>query len=161
VRRGKYSDPAVIDYLSGTMIKRRDRIKEVWLTGINPIVNVTLSPEGELRFENTAQQHDVGGRPDGYALRWSRFDNNTDTHTPVGNEMTVTDTQARAPSGLLEGSDYVSVRIDTRHPRFPNWVPVQAYFRRTATGWQTVGLDRGLEPKEPAAGATPTASRTH
>jgi hypothetical protein len=149
VGTGQYSDPATIDILTGTIIKRRDRIKEVYLTAVNPIVNVTLSREGELKFENAALQYGIGGKPDGYALRWSRFDNATDSLTPIGDESTVTDTQARAPSGLLDGSDYVSVRIDTRHPHFPGWVPVQVYFRRTATGWQTVGLDRGLDPKEP------------
>jgi hypothetical protein len=151
VGKGKYSDPAAVDVLTDAIIKRRDRIKEVWLMGVNPIVNPTLSPNGELRFENAATLNDVGGHPDGYALRWSRFDNATDTHTPVGDEVMVRDTRARAPSGMLEGSDYVSVRIDTRHPRYPTWVPVQVYFRRTAAGWQTVGLDRGLDPKETPA----------
>ena len=147
VRKGQYSDPAAADALSGALIARRDRIKEVWLTGINPIVNATLSPEGELSFENAAVVHGVGGRPDGYALRWSRFDNTTGAHAAVGDEVVVTDTGARAPSALLEGSDYVSVRIGTRHPRYQTWVPVQVYFRRTGAGWQTVGLDRGLDPK--------------
>jgi hypothetical protein len=151
VGEGKYSDPAVNDVLAGTIIKRRDKIKEVWLTGVNPIVNVTLSPEGELKFENAAEQNGVGGRPDGYALRWSRFDNNTDTHTAVGDEAVVTEPRAHAPSGVLNGSDYISVRIATRHPRYPSWVPVQVYFRRTSTGWQTVGLDRGLDPKDTPA----------
>jgi len=154
VSTGNYSDPTTVDILSDAIIKRRDRIKEVWLTGINPIVNPNLSPEGELRFENAAVTNDVGGRPDGYALRWSRFDNATDTHTPVGDEVMVRDTRARAPSGVLEGSDYVSVRIDTRHPRYPTWVPVQVYFRRTAAGWQTVGLARGLDSKETSAQRT-------
>jgi hypothetical protein len=65
----------------------------------------------------------------------------------VGDEVVVTDTRAPAPSGVLTGSDYVSVRIGTRHPRYQAWTPVQIYFRRTGAGWQTVGLDRGLDPK--------------
>ena len=116
VRSGRYSDPAAVELLADALIKRRDRIKEVWLTGINPIVNATLSPDGRAPFRERGGLHDVGGRPDGYALRWSRFDNATDTHTPVGDEVVVTDTRALAPAGVLEGSDYVSVRIDTRHP---------------------------------------------
>ena len=52
-------------------------------------------------------------------------------------------------AGHLEaiGGDFVSVRIATRHPRYPSWTPVQVYFRRTPAGWRTVGLDRGLDPK--------------
>jgi len=147
VGKGRYSDPAAATALTDALIKRRDRIKEVWLTGINPIVNATLSPEGELRFENASTLYGVGGRPEGYALRWSRFDNATDTHSPAGDEVTVTDAGAQAPASVLQGGDFVSVRIATRHPRYPSWTPVQVYFRRTAAGWRTVGLDRGLDPK--------------
>ena len=145
VGKGRYSDPAAAEALATALIKRRDRIAEAWLTGINPIVNAALSPQGELQFENAAVQHGVGGRPEGYALTWSRFDNATDTHTPVGDEIVVADTRSTAPPALLEGSEYISVRIGTRHPRYPAWAPVQVYFRRTAAGWQTVGLDRGLD----------------
>ena len=127
--------------------------------GINPIVNATLSPAGELRFENAAVQSDVGGRPEGYALRWSRFDNTTDTHAVVGDDVVVSDTGAVAPSGVLKGSDYISVRIDTHHPRYPTWVPLQVYFRRTGVGWQTVGLDRGLEETETSARRTSGSPR--
>ena len=151
VAKGRYSDPAAVEALTTALMKRRDRIKDVWLTGINPIVNASLSREGELRFENAAVLHGVGGRPDGYTLRWSRFDNPTDTHAFAGDEVMVTDARALAPASVLEGSDYVSVRIGTRHPRYAAWTPVQIYFRRTNTGWQTVGLDRGLDPKEARA----------
>jgi hypothetical protein len=147
VGKGRYSDPAAAEALSVALMKRRDRIKEVWLTGVNPIVNASLSREGALRFENAAVRHGVGGQPDGYSVRWSRFDNPTDTHTVVGDEVTTTDASAAAPPSVLAGSDFVSVRITTRHPRYPSWTPVQVYFRRSATGWQTVGLDRGLDPK--------------
>jgi hypothetical protein len=146
VGKGRYSDRAAADALTAALIARRNRIAEVWLTGINPIVNAALSPQGELRFENAAVQHGVGGRPEGYALSWSRFDNPTDTHTAVGAEIVVTEPRALAPPAVLEGSEYISVRISTRHPRYPTWAPVQVYFRRTAAGWQTVGLDRGLDP---------------
>ena len=148
VGKGRYSDPAAAEALIDALIKRRDRIKDVWLTGVNPIVNATLSRGGELRFENVAALNGVGGDPAGYTLRWSRFDNALDTHAVLGRDVTVGEARAQAPSAVLEGSDYVSVRIGTRHPRYPGWTPVQVYFRRVATGWQTVGLDRGLEPEK-------------
>ena len=51
----------------------------------------------------------------------------------------------QAPAELLGGSDYISVAIRTTHPKYPNWTPVQVYFRRAASGWETVGLERGLD----------------
>ena len=145
VAKGKYSDPTAADALADALIKRRDTIKDVWLTVVNPIVNATLSPDGELRFENAAVTHGVGGVPDGYSLKWSRFDNTTDTHTAVGGDIQVSDARAVAPAGVLADSEFVAVSIATRHPGFPAWKPVQVYFRRAGAGWQTVGLDRGLE----------------
>ena len=44
--KGRYSDPAAAEALADALIKRRDRIKEVWLTGVNPIVNATLVARG-------------------------------------------------------------------------------------------------------------------
>ena len=146
VGKGRYSDPAAAEALADALIKRRDRIKEAWLTTVNPIVNVTLSREGELRFDNAAELHDAGGRADGYALRWSRFDNATDTHTFVGDAVMAREARSSAPAEVLSGGDYISVSIATRHSAFPSWTPVQVYFRRTPAGWQTVGLDRGLDP---------------
>jgi len=145
VAKGRYSESAAAESLVTSLIRRRDRINQVWLTGINPIVNATLTPQGELRFENAALQHGVGGRPEGYTLRWSRFDNTTDSHALVGSEIHTTEPGAAAPLQLLDGADFVSVQITTRHARYPDWKPVQVYFRRAATGWQTVGLDRGFD----------------
>jgi len=147
VRKGKYSDPAAAEALAVALMRRRDRIAETWLTEINPIVNATLSAEGELRFENAAVVAGVGGRPERYTLRWSQFDNATDSHTSVGDAVTTTEPRSSAPATVLRGSDYISVSIATDHPRYPQWRPVQVYFRRTAAGWQTVGLDRGLDAK--------------
>lgn len=159
VEKGRYSDPAAAEAIIATLIKPRDRIKDVWLTGINPVVNPALSHEGELRFDNATLMHGVAGAPDGYTLRWSRFDNTTDTHTPVGGEALIGDSRALVPAGVLAGADYVAVSIATRHPDFPTWAPVQVYFRRTGVGWQTVGIDRAETPgrhaRPPQAGAPP------
>lgn len=145
VAKGRYSDPRAAAILSDVLIKRRERIKEVWLTGVNPIVNASLSPDGALRFENAAVGHGVGGAPDGYSLAWSRFDNATDTHRAVGAAVVTGEPRGLAPDGLLSGSDYVAVTIATRHPAFPAWKPVQVYFRRAGLAWEPVGIDRGLD----------------
>jgi hypothetical protein len=147
VGKGRYSDPAAAEALTSALIVRRDRIKHAWLTAVNPIVDPTLSPEGELRFVNAAVASDVGGRPDGYTVRWSRFDNATDTLTAVGGDILVGEPRATAPPGLLADAEFVSATIATRHHAFPQWKPVQVYFRRTPGGWRTVGLDRGLDSK--------------
>lgn len=146
VGKGRYSDPAAAESLSGTLIARRDRVLDTWLTAVNPIADVSLSANGELTFENAAWRHGVGGAPDGYALTWSRFDNPTDTRTPVGGEVRIRVSRAQAPAAVLQNAEYVAVTIRTLHQRFPDWKPVEVYFRRVRDGWLTVGLDRGLYP---------------
>ena len=145
VGKAQYSEPGASDAIVRALMARRDRIKEVWLPAVNPIVNPTLSAAGELRFENAAAEYGVGGAAEGYTLQWSRFDNATDVLTPIGEPTVVAETRAIAPVHLFADDEYVSVSITTRHSRYPGWKPVQVYFRRGADKmWQAVGLDRGL-----------------
>jgi len=152
VSKGQYSDPRVVDELTRVLLARRQRILDVWLTAVNPITHAALSRDGVLTFENVAVTHEIGGRPDGYILQWSRFHNEDDTHVPIGAPVRVTDPRAELPATeAVRGADYVSVAVRTIHPGFPDWRPVQLYFRATSGGWQWVGLDRGLDPGDAPA----------
>jgi hypothetical protein len=85
----------------------------------------------------------VASAPTAYTLTWSRFDNTTGKSVGDSVEMRVTEPRAAAPKQLLEGADFVAVAVDTVHSDHPAWrLPVILTFRRTATGWQAVGLER-------------------
>jgi hypothetical protein len=142
VRKAKYSDPRVTDYMTETLIKRRDKIARVWLNGVNPVVNFRLSADGALSFENAAVAARAATPARYYTLAWSRFDNVADRHEAVGIEETVNQPAGRLPASLA-GSDFVSVRVTSSHADHPAWSqPVQVYFRRESGGWKTVGLER-------------------
>jgi hypothetical protein len=114
-----------------------------WLTGVNPIAEPQLTADGVLTFENAAVAARVAGAPTAYGLTWARFDNATGTHAGESVEMRVTEPRASAPKQVLEGSDFVAVAVQTVHSDYPAWrLPVMLTFRRTATGWQTVGIER-------------------
>lgn len=151
VSKAQYSDPAATNALTTTLIRRRDRIKDTWLTGVTPITDVRLAPDGTLTFDNVAVRHGVGSAASGYGLTWSRFDNASGIHAPLGAEVISAVPPATAPIESFGDADYVSVSIRVIASG-PGWRPVTAYFRRTPRGWQTVGLDREL-PASPAAGA--------
>lgn len=143
VGKARYSDPRATDYLTGVLIKRRDKIAQVWLNGVNPIVNPALSSDGRLTFENAAVAARAATPAASYRVSWSRFDNASGKHDAVGGEMTVTDLSASAPPEVLRGSDYISVTIRGEHPEHPAWAkPTQVYFRRGGAGWTAVGLER-------------------
>ena len=46
-----------------------------WLNGTNPVINLSLSETGLLRFQNAAEQAGVAKPADHYTIVWSRFDN--------------------------------------------------------------------------------------
>ena len=79
VAKARYSEPAAAEYISDTLIKRRDKVLKTWLTGVNPIVDPRLSASGTLTFENAAVGAGVATAPTAYVLTWSKFDNATGT----------------------------------------------------------------------------------
>jgi len=142
VKKAQFREPRAADYILGVLTKRRDKVVAAWLNGVNPLVNFQLAENGTLTFENAAVAARASTPATGYTLTWSRFDNATDTHTPVGTETTVPSLTAQVPSGLGTGQ-YVTVSVKTLHPEHPGWAePIRAYFRREGGGWRTVGLER-------------------
>ena len=151
VAKARYTDPAATDQIVRALIARRDAIARTWLTVVTPVVDVTLGSDGTLHFVNAAVASGVAAPPASYDLRWSRFDNATGTHTPIGDVQRVTTTGGVAPDGILAGADYVAVSVTARHPAYPHWAsPVDVYFRRSAEGWLPVGLVRREEPADAA-----------
>jgi len=146
VAKARYSDPQVSAYIAAALIERRNRVLRTWLTGVNPIVDPRLSSDGTLTFANAAVEAGVSTEPTRYTLAWSRFDNDADaTLGPVW-DATTSAPRAVAPAALLDAAAFITVSVETNHPDFPHWrLPVQIYFRRSADGWETVGLDRALE----------------
>ena len=54
VEKARYSDPGATEYISATLIKRRDKVLATWLNQVNPVVDVTLDATGTLTFRNAA-----------------------------------------------------------------------------------------------------------
>ena len=143
VKTGQYSDPEAEALLAGVLIQRRDAIGRTFLTAINPVVNVALSDNGLLTFENAAVTAGVASAPTGgYVVEWARFDNDTgETTAALGTSASAGGLQAPGPLPSEPGA-YIKVEIRAVQPDHPSWgTAVHAYFRR-ADGWQLVGLER-------------------
>jgi hypothetical protein len=148
VGTGEFADGHASALLTEVLIKRRDRIGQAYLPRINPVIDPRLESTGVLSFANAAVDHRVATPPTEYVGSWYAFDNATDTARPIG-ETTAVEPRLPAPPGLptmLGG--YVRVDISAKHPDHSSWVqPVEAHFRRDATGWTLVGLERRPRPK--------------
>jgi hypothetical protein len=142
VAKAAYSDPAATDFLTRTIIARRDKVVAAWINQVCPVVDPALSADGALTFTNAAVDARAATAPERYELNWFRFDNATDQRTPVGGAMTVSSGSARAPDGL--SGDFVGVRVTATHPQQPGWANASTFFfRRAAGGWTLAGIERG------------------
>jgi hypothetical protein len=146
VHTGQFSNPAAEKELADVLMQRRDKIKSVYLTAVNPIVNPRLDAKG-LTFENAAVAAGVARGTATYRAAWMAFDNTTGA-TRALTETTSATTTISAPADL-PSSGYVAVDIAAASDTYPTWkIPVRAYFRKDGSGWKLVGLDR--LPDKPA-----------
>jgi hypothetical protein len=142
VGKARYSDPRATDYITGTLIERRNRVLKTWLTTVNPLVDFELSADGQLTFNNAAVAAGVASPVESYRVHWARFDNASGSASGA-TEITTTDARVAAPSHVLAGAQFVQIEIASLHPHFPAWnAPVTVHFRRDPSGWTLVGVKR-------------------
>jgi hypothetical protein len=142
VEKARYTDPRATDYMTATLVERRRRVLQAWLTPINPLVDFSLDAAGTLTFDNAAAAAGVSTPATRYRFRWSRFDNatgaGTDSVETESGEM-----RAAAPAALLSSAAFVQVDVSAEHAQHPAWArPVTLHFRRDGGRWTLVGLRR-------------------
>lgn len=144
VRTARFSDPRAEAYLLEVLIKRRDKVGRQWLNDVNPLVDWSLDASGTLTFRNAASIARAATEAERYEVTWSRFDNATGEATKVGETEKMIEPRAQAPGELIRGGgEYIMAAISAFHRDHASWaVPVRVWFRRTAGGWQVVGIER-------------------
>jgi hypothetical protein len=143
VEKAEYSDPAATDYLTRTIMERREKVLRTWLNQVNPVVDPVLTTDGALSFANAAVDAGVATAPDSYMLQWFSFDNAADQKTNVGEAVTAQGLTGRAPATLLNGHEYIGVSITAKHAMQTDWAkPTTFYFRHEGGGWKWVGSER-------------------
>ena len=144
VRKAQYSDPRATEYMTQTLIARRDKVVAAWINGVCPAVDPVLGADGALTFTNAAVAARAAAPAESYQLQWFRFDNAAAARTPVGERQTVTAPASRAPAGLLDAGEFVGVEVTALHPQRPGWGrPATFFFRRAGAAWTLAGVERG------------------
>jgi hypothetical protein len=142
VEKARYSDPAASEYITRTLIARRDKVVRAWLTRVLPVDHFALASDGRLTFENTGIAARVLPRPQQYVLAWHRFDNTTGEHQAVGTDVQTNEESALLPRELAD-AEFVALSLRVVSREYPGWRrPTRVYFRKNAQGWQTVGIER-------------------
>ena len=143
VSKARYSDPRATDYITATLIERRNKVLKTWLTAVNPLVDFALGSDGVLTFTNAAVAAGVATPAAEYQVRWSRFDNSTGSATGAV-EATTTGARVASPPQVLADAEFLQVEIASPHPQFSAWkTPVTVHFRRNSADWVLVGVTRG------------------
>jgi hypothetical protein len=159
VGKARYTDPRATEYLTRTLMARRENVLRAWLTAVNPLIDATLDRTGRLSASNVAVGAGVATPPASYTLSWFTLDEASGTATTVGEPIRVDSAggpgagglgagrfDAAAPAGVLasEAVRIIGVRITGDHAHHPAWKtnPATFYFRRTPAGWETVGVER-------------------
>jgi len=146
VAKAKYSDPRATEFLVDVLLKRQKKVLTTWLAGVNPLVDFTIGATGDLAFGNAAVAAGVATDATSYAVQWARLDNATGQTTAISGPETNTQPRLPVPAAAasMRAGDYLEARVSALHPSFPSWAtPVTVHFRRTASGWETVGVARG------------------
>jgi hypothetical protein len=158
VHTGVYSDPAAEAHLVSVLAKRRDKIGQVYLTAINPIVDPKIDGDGTLSFGNAAVEAKFAEAPTEYIAAWSTFDNTTGNTRPLGETRSAT-TSVPSVRGLpASAGSYIQVDISANSAAHATWSrPIRTHFKRTGAGWTLVGLER-LPDAEPQTAPAKTAS---
>ena len=159
VNTGQFSNPAAEKYLADVLIQRRDTIKSVYLTQVNPIVAPRLDAKG-LTFQNAAVAGGVAKGSVAYRASWMLFDNATGATRPLAETKSETTTIV-APSGL-PSTGFVAVDIAADSDTYPTWKqPVRAYFSRDGGSWKLVGLERMPDSPTTASRRAKSLSLAH
>jgi hypothetical protein len=143
VSAGDFHDPASEAFLVRALAERRDAIARAYLTGVNPITDPSLSPDGVLTFRNAAVDADVARAPRRYEAVWSTFDNATGETRAIGTiGSEAPQVAAPAPLPTTDGA-YLRVALSSIGAEHASWsVPVHAYFRLRNGTWQLAGFER-------------------
>ena len=140
VAAGRFGVPEDEAFLVKALTERRDAILRAYLPGVLPVVEARLDQRGALTFDNLAVRAGVAAAPARYRARWAVFDNDTRGVRPLGESASPSPVM-QAPS-IERQASFVRVEL-WAEGGLPAWqVPAHLYFRRTAGGWELVGLER-------------------
>jgi hypothetical protein len=134
VNAGQYENPGAEDYVIRTLIERRNKIVNYYLSLLPPLDNFRWNADN-LQFKNLGSNI---GTVTGYRYQWFRLNNGSEKLEPVGEPATVTN--PLIPVTLIDG-DYLMTRIEPVGSSIPGWnKKVDVYLRRSDK--IVVGIER-------------------
>lgn len=133
VETGDYTDPRAAEWIAESLMKRRDKIAQVWFSKVLPLDNFRVL-DGNLTFEDLSARSDSGARPE-YAVEWTSWDRNGRPTVLAG--AIGTDVPNFTPDTLHLSA---TLRRAAGEPAADD--PVTVYLRAGKAGPEVVGVER-------------------
>ncbi len=163
VATGQISDPEAAEYLTRTLIERRDKCIHYWIRQTNPLDRFAVSDDGStVVFDNAALRVGAAQGTAVYKVQWAALDNLKNEEHLVGGETETRETKLTIPSEAWGPRDdvgyrYAIARIRTFHPDNPQWQdPVVLTVRDKKGNYDIVGLQRPRHDPKIVTKAPPT-----
>jgi hypothetical protein len=138
VRTGEIEDPAAEEYLTRTLIQRRDKIVRHYLPLVAPFDEFAVEPDPlfgrRLVFRDLGAEAGVEA-PSPFVYRWFRFENRTGRMEPLAVEASVDEAAIPVPD---DESEFLAAEI----ARAGSGRTVRVYLRNVEGVYAVVGLDR-------------------
>ncbi len=133
VKEAKFTDQYAEDLLTDYLIKRRDKIGEVYFAKVLPLDSFKVS-QGRLEFEDLQIKYELVDNRD-YQVEWSSFDNNSEERTPIGGA-----TSFRLPDSALGAANgsFFAAKIEAEDKD----KTVLVYLRKERSGFKVTGIER-------------------
>jgi hypothetical protein len=162
VESAQLSDPRARDYLTGAIIKRRNKVVAHWITGTNPLDGFQAAAAGgetTLTFDNAATR--LGLAPDTaeYRVQFAALDNMSGAERSAGSTV-ARSRELAVPAAAwgprdLSGFRYAIVSIRTLHEGYPHWAePIRVTLRERGGDVTVVGVDRPSGRRAAASAST-------
>jgi len=155
VAKGEYSDPVATAYVTKVLLERQHKILATWLNAVTPLVEPVVTPDGVLHATNAAMAAGVADPPKRYTAQWFAWNNAAGSREATGGVVELpgsADLALPLPAALASrpAGEYIGVTVTGDHAKHPGWAahPVTFSFRRTAGGWEPVGILRDTAPVE-------------
>lgn len=139
VKTGQISNPEAENYLIKTLLRRRDKIIQYYLSQINPLDDFQLNGETRtLNFKNLGVEAKLA-QVEAYKYQWFQFDNQRGSSEPLSPVQSVSSPSLPLPQ---DGSPYWMVRIRTISKNQANWKKKVEVFIRNDSHRTVVGIER-------------------
>ncbi len=145
VKTGEFTDPGQEAYFYDVLIKRQLKTGRFYINRVNPLDEFRIT-RTSLAFTNLSEHYGFVSPATRYWIRWSRYDNTTDTTTPLSEPIVQDEATIALPREarqLRQPGQFLLAEIHSLRDEHPTWnTRIGVYLRPAGDTFEIVGIER-------------------